>query len=68
MLNTIVNIIRILLVLCIVALGFVWFIAQASGHNIPDKTNYTFLLAIVILIAFVAISFWPFRMKRQEHE
>lgn len=54
-----------LLVVIMCVLLFFFGAAHASGHNIPLKTELTFLTYIALLIlAYVALSFWGRRSGR----
>lgn len=57
-LKTILNIIQIFLIALIVANSLMWLAAYASGHRIPDKTNYTFLIISFILLFLLVIIVW----------
>jgi hypothetical protein len=45
-------ILTMLILLAIANLAFL-FLAMGSGHNIPPKTTYTILLALVILVILI---------------
>jgi hypothetical protein len=60
--------IRSLLATAAILVLLFWLVAQGSGHNIPDKTNFTFFFTLLTLIVLVGISFLLVKAKKENGE
>ena len=52
------NIILTILILLGIADLLIWFAANGSGHNIPSRTNNSFILSFLVLAIMIAIIVW----------